>query len=71
MQGDETMTMIDNEMIEDIDPRQMADELAELQQRLDALAREGTNPYEITRLQRVLDAAHAECDDLFAALSAV
>lgn len=65
------MTVRGSEMIEDIDPRQMAGELAELQQRLDALAREGTNPYEIKRLQRVLDAAHAEFDDLFTAQSAV
>ncbi|MEX0658165.1 MAG: hypothetical protein WD080_03445 [Egibacteraceae bacterium] len=65
------MTVIGNEMIEEIDPRQMADELAELQQRLDTLAREGTNPYEIKRLQHVLDAARAEFDDLFAVQSAV
>lgn len=65
------MTVIGSEMNEDIDPHQMADELAELQQRLDALARQGTNPYEIKRLQRALDAAGAEFDDLFAAQSAV
>lgn len=65
------MTVIGSEMIEDIDPGQIAGELAELQHRLDALAGQGTNPYEIKRLQRVLDAARAEFDELFATQSAV
>jgi hypothetical protein len=41
----------------EFDMRSLAEELHGLQARLDRLAREGTNPYEIARLQRCLDRA--------------
>lgn len=58
------MTATGDHVLENVDVEQMAAELDELQGRLDALARHGTNPHEVRRLQRALNAARRELDAL-------
>lgn len=59
------------EVLDTVDVGAMAAELDDLQHRLDALAREGTNPHEVRRVQRALDVARAELHELMDTPSAV
>lgn len=54
-----------NDATMDFDADQASAELDDLQRRLDALAGQGTNPYEIKRLQAALNTARAELLALF------
>lgn len=53
-----------NAVMDDLDTGRLAAELEDLQQRLDGLARHGTNPVVMRQLQRKLDAARAELAEL-------
>ena len=59
-----TMMVMTEQWGDSLDVPALREELDGIQARLDHLAARGTNPYEIARLQRILDHARDELTEL-------